>query len=272
VRDRALVVASATFREAVRDRVLFVVVAFAVALVLGSRVLGWLSVEDELKMVQDFSLSALSLLALLLAMLVGAGSLAREVERRTVYSVLTRDCSRGEFVLGKFAGLVATFWLCVAGAAALLVVWVVLWRALDAEGAVSALPTGPEAAALVAAVTGLLLETLVLTSVALFLGALTAPAIAAVGTAAFYASAHATEALRDLTANNLGPGQRGWFHELFEVLYVVLPNLWNVNFINQTTSLGTVAWDRLALGAVSALCWTVVFLASAAMLFGRRQF
>jgi ABC-type transport system involved in multi-copper enzyme maturation permease subunit len=104
--ERVLVVARGTFRESVRDRVLLVVLLFAVALVLFSRALGWISVEDELKMVQDFSLSGISLQSLFLCMLVGAGSLAREMERRTVYTVLTRSCGRTEFILGKFVGLV----------------------------------------------------------------------------------------------------------------------------------------------------------------------
>ena len=71
---------------------------FAAVLILGSRVLGWLSIEDEMKMVKDFSLSGISVLVALLAMLVGASSIAREVERRTVYTVLSRDCGRGEFL------------------------------------------------------------------------------------------------------------------------------------------------------------------------------
>jgi len=127
MRDRVVVVAGATFREAVRDRVLFIVLAFAEALILGSRVLGWLSIEDELKMVQDFSLKGLSVVGLLLAMLVGAGSIAREVERRTVYTVLSRDCARGEFVIGKFAGLVGVMWACLACMAAIFCAWVLVW-------------------------------------------------------------------------------------------------------------------------------------------------
>ena len=120
MRDRVGVVASATYREAVRDRVLLIVLAFAAAMILGSRVLGWISVEDELKMVKDFSLSGIGWLVALLAMLIGAGSIAREVERRTVYTVLSRDCGRGEFVLGKFAGLLCVFWTCIAGMALVL--------------------------------------------------------------------------------------------------------------------------------------------------------
>jgi ABC-type transport system involved in multi-copper enzyme maturation permease subunit len=94
MRDRVLVLARASFLEAVRDRVLLVVALFTVGLVLFSRVLGWLSIEDDLKMVQDFSLSGMGWLALLLAMLVGAFSIAKEVERRTLYPILSRDVTR----------------------------------------------------------------------------------------------------------------------------------------------------------------------------------
>lgn len=253
--DRVMAVCSATFREAVRDKVLLTVVLFAVGMVLGSRVLGWLSIEDELKMVQDFSLSGISLLALFLAMLIGAGSLSREVERRTVYTVLSRTCRRGEFIVGKFLGLVGVFWCCVIGSTAVLAIWVTVWG-------------GSIGAPLVAALIGLLLETLVLTSVALFLGSLAAPAIASVGTFVFYLAGHGTEAMRELTSEGRNPD----YATLFEILYRVIPNLENVSFISATTSGNPVNWGDLGFGAVSALCWTVAFLAGAAFLFGRREF
>ncbi len=253
--ERIRVVAGGTFREAVRDRVLLVVLLFAVALVLFSRVLGWISIEDELKMVQDFSLTGMSLQSLFLCMLVGAGSLAREMERRTVYTVLTRSCSRTEFILGKFVGLVGVFWLCLLGAACVLGGWVLAWGGALGE-------------AFLAAVLGLGLETVELTAVALFLGSLAAPALAAVGTFAFYVVAHSTEALRELTTQGRTPE----FSDVMEVAYVVLPNLENVNFINQTTSGRAVDWSAMGMGSLSVLCWSVVFLAGASMLFGRRQF
>ena len=255
MRARTWAITVATFREAVRDRVLLLVVLFAVALVLFSRVLGWLSVEDELKMVQDFSLTGMSLLSLFLAMLIGAGSLAREVERRTVYTVLTRTGTRTEFILGKFAGLVGVFWLCLLGAGAALALWVTIWGG----------EVGP---ALVAAMAGLLLETVLLTAVALFLGALAAPAIASVGTFAFYLVGHGTEALRELTEQGRNPD----FAAVFRLLYKVLPNLENVNHINATVSGRPVDWTALGMGAVYVACWTAAFLAGAVVLFRRRQF
>jgi ABC-type transport system involved in multi-copper enzyme maturation permease subunit len=255
MRDRVQVVASATFREAVRDRVLLIIVAFAGVLILGSRVLGWLSIEDELKMVKDFSLSGISLLIALLAMLIGAGSIAREVERRTVYTVLSRDCGRGEFVLGKFVGLVAVFWACIAGMAVIFFAWVLIGHgAIDEK--------------MLAAVAGIACEAVVLTAVSLFLGTLCAPALAAAGTIAFYLVGHGTEALRELTADGKNPD----FAAAFRVLYHVVPNLENVNFINATTSGKPVEWAALGMGAASVACWSAVFLAGAIVLFRRRQF
>jgi Cu-processing system permease protein len=255
VRDRVGVVAGATFREAVRDRVLLVVVAFAAGLILASRVLGWLSIEDSEKMVKDFSLSGISLLVAFLAMLVGAGSIAREVERRTVYTVLSRDCRRDEFVLGKFFGLVSVFWTCIVGMSAVLFLWIALWGGTVDEK-------------MVAAVLGLCCEAVVLTAVSLFLGVLSAPALAAAGTMAFYVVGHLTEAMRELTSDGRSPE----FAAAFRVLYRVIPNLENVNFINATTSTAPVHWTDLGLGAVSVFCWTAVFLVGAALLFRRRQF
>jgi ABC-type transport system involved in multi-copper enzyme maturation permease subunit len=257
MRDRVQVVASATFREAVRDRVLLIIVAFAAVMILASRVLGWLSIEDEMKMTKDFSLSGISLLVALLAMLVGAGSIAREVERRTVYTVLSRDCGRGEFVLGKFVGLVAVFWACIAGMAVILFAWVLVWgRAGDID------------VSMVAAVAGLACEAVVVTAVSLFLGTLCAPALAAAGTLVFYLVGHSTEALRELTANGKDPD----FAAFFRVLYHVIPNLENVNFINATTSGKAVEWGALGMGAASVACWSAVFLAAAIVLFRTRQF
>jgi ABC-type transport system involved in multi-copper enzyme maturation permease subunit len=231
------------------------VVVFAIGLVLFSRVLGWLSVEDEVKMVQDFSLTGMSLLSLFLAMLVGANSLAREVERRTVYTVLTRTGTRTEFILGKFAGLVAVFWICLLGAGLVLGLWVMTWG-------------GSVGGALIAAMIGLLLESVVLTAVALFLGTLAAPAIASVGTFAFYLIGHGTEALRELTSDGKNPD----FAAVYALLYRVLPNLENVNFINATTSGRPVDWGSLGAGALYVACWTAALLAGAIVLFRRRQF
>lgn len=254
MRDRVAVLARATFLEAMRDKMLLVVALFAIGMVLFSRVLGWLSIEDELKMVQDFSLSGISCLALFLAMLVGAFSVAKEVERRTLYPLLSRDVTRGEFVVGKYLGLVAATWLCLAGAGAALLIWVAIWGGQPSE-------------ALFAALLGLLCESLLLLAVALFLGTLTAPAIAALGTCGFALAARSTEALRELAASGQADLAGFW-----AFAYRLLPNTEDVNFINATTAGLPIHWEQLLLGAVSMALWSTVFVGGAVLLFRRREF
>ncbi len=254
MRDCVFAIAGSTYREAVRDRVLWVVFVFAAGLVLFSRVLGWLSVEDDLKMLQDFSLSGLNMLGLSLAMLVGAFSLAREVERRTATTILTRDISRGEFILGKYLGLVGVFWSCLIAGFVVMMTWQILWG-------------GGFAVKALAALLGLLCESLLLGAVALFFGALTNAILAAVGTVVFYLMAHSLEALYELTI--YGDEVRGaWFYKM---AYKVLPNLEDVNFINATASELPVRWDHLGMGALGVLCWSIVFLLGASALFRRRE-
>jgi len=108
----------------------------------------------------------------------------------------------------------------------------------------------------------------VLTSVALFLGTLVSPALASAGTLVFYFVATHTEAMRELTENGRNPD----FAAAYRVLYHVLPNLENVNFINATTSGKPIDWSMLGLGAASTACWTAAFLTAAVVLFRRRQF
>ena len=255
MRDRVVVLARAAYLEAVRDRVLLIAGVFTIGLVLFSRVLGWLSIEDDLKMVQDFSLSGMSWLALLLAMLVGAFTIAKEVDRRTVYPVLSRDVTRSEFLLGKYFGLVGATWSCLLLAGGALLVWLAMWG-------------GRPSTALLAALLGLLCESLLLIAVALFFGALTAPTVAAVTTCGFALAAHSTEALRELTS----AGRRPEFGFLWEAVYRLMPNLEDVNFINATRSGAPVRWADLGTGALAMALWSVVFLGGATLLFRRREF
>ena len=255
MRDRVIVMARATVLEAVRDRVLLVVGLFAIGLVLFSRVLGWLSIEDELKMVQDFSLSGLSGLALMLAMLIGAFSIAKEVERRTLYPLLSRDLTRGEFLVGKYLGLVGATWACLIGAGVALLVWIAVWG-------------GQPSAALFAALLGLLCEALLLVAVALFFGSLTAPAVAAVATCGFALAAHSTEALRELTSG----GKKPEFAPLWELVYRLMPNLEDVNFINATSAGLPIHWSQLGMGAGAMALWAAAFMGGTILLFRRREF
>src|SRR2546430_5532772 len=106
--QRVAAIARNAFREAVRDRVLYNLVFFALLLIGGAIFLGELSGGQEAKVIVDLGLSATLLFGTFIAILVGVGLVYKEIERRTLYAILSKPVGRGEFLLGKYFGLCLT--------------------------------------------------------------------------------------------------------------------------------------------------------------------
>jgi len=120
---RVLAIARNTVREALRERLVLVLGLFGFALLIGSQALSPLALGEGRKVVIDFGLAGSTLLATLLAVFLGSTLLHKELERRTIYSILAKPIRREEFVLGKFLGLwLTTAALLVAMAAILALV------------------------------------------------------------------------------------------------------------------------------------------------------
>ena len=102
---RILAVAQNTFREAVRDKVLYVLLLFAATAILGSKALGWISIGQDIKIVKDISLGAVSVFGVLIAIFVGTNLVYKEIDKRTIYTILCRPMWRFEFIVGKYLGL-----------------------------------------------------------------------------------------------------------------------------------------------------------------------
>ena len=101
-------IARSVFKESVRDRVPYNLVLFAVLMIGASFLLGQLTAGQELKIIKDLGLAAMSVFGLFIAVFIGIGLVSKEVERRTIYSLLAKPISRTQLVLGKYAGLVLT--------------------------------------------------------------------------------------------------------------------------------------------------------------------
>ena len=107
-------VAVNVFKESVRDKVLYNLVVFAVLLIAVSYLLGQLTAGQDVKIIKDLGLAAIATFGLLIAVFIGIGLVWKEVERRSIYSLLSKPIRRPEFVLGKYAGLVLTLLVNVA--------------------------------------------------------------------------------------------------------------------------------------------------------------
>ena len=108
MRSRIAHIASNTFREAVRDRVLYNLIVFALLMSGAAIVVGQISIDIERLVVINLGLTAVSLFGMVIAIFIGIGLVSKEIEKRTLYTVLSRPVRRWEFIVGKFFGLAGT--------------------------------------------------------------------------------------------------------------------------------------------------------------------
>src|SRR3954469_24063857 len=101
-------VALNTFREAVRDRILYNLIVFALLMIGASLLLGQITIGVERQLLTNLGLTAISIFGVLIAIFIGIGLVSKEIDKRTLYTVLTRPVQRWEFIVGKFLGLVVT--------------------------------------------------------------------------------------------------------------------------------------------------------------------
>jgi ABC-type transport system involved in multi-copper enzyme maturation permease subunit len=249
-----LAIALNTFREAVRDRVLYLLVAFALLVILASRLLAMVTVGNEDKIVKDLGLSAISLFGVGIAVFVGVSLVFKEIERRTVYTLLAQPVARWHFVLAKFAGLLAVLCVHVALMYATLV-GVLSIRHESAAG------LGP-------AVWLILVELAIVTAFALLFSSVTNPILSAVWTSAIYVSGHLSWSLR-LLGQRVPDGAARW---LCDAVYWLLPNFDRLDRKAEAVHHlalppGFVLWSTLY-GA----CYTALVLGLACAAFERREF
>src|ERR1700733_7097601 len=102
------VVAVNTFRESVRDRVLYNLIFFALVMIAAAVIVGKISIGVEHEVIINLGLTAISLFGLVMAIFIGVGLVYKEIEKRTLYSLLAKPVRRWQFLTGKYAGLLLT--------------------------------------------------------------------------------------------------------------------------------------------------------------------
>ena len=255
---RVATIASNTFREAVRDRVLYNLVLFVLILTGAAVFIGELSGGQERKIIVDLGLSAMLLFGVFIAIFVGVGLVYKEIERRTVYSIFSKPVVRGEFLLGKYFGLCLTLLVNVgvmgAGVSLALIYVKRGWEPL-------ALSIWP-------AILLIYVELMILTSVALLFSSFSSPALSALLTFFVFIIGHFSSDLKSL-ANSMGGNAAKW---VFASLYYLLPNLSNLSFITPAAH-GQLPSTGHAAGAILySLVYISVILAAATLIFRRRNF
>jgi ABC-type transport system involved in multi-copper enzyme maturation permease subunit len=249
-------IAANTFREAVRDRVLYNLVAFALLLVGAAVLVGQISIDIEHLVVVNLGLTAVSLFGTVIAIFIGIGLVSKEIEKRTLYTVLSRPVRRWEFIVGKFFGLAGTlvvnaFFMAVGVFAALLYVSRHLQK--------------PDAWLLVA-LYFIILQLLIITALSLLFSSFSSPLLSALFAFSLFVIGSFAEDLRGFAAMT-----RGLTRGLASGMAYLLPNFSALNVISSVAHGQPVSGQLVVYNTLYALFYAGLALCGAVLIFEHRN-
>src|SRR5258707_5004147 len=254
---RAGVVALNTFREAVRDRVLYNLVFFALLMMAAAIIVGQISIGIESIVVVSLGLSAISVIGLLIAIFIGVGLVYKEMDKRTLYALLAKPVRRWEFLLGKFGGLVLTLTVNTAAMAAGL--FLVLWYVKHSLAS--------EDSAVLVAVYFILLKLALVVALAMLFSCFTTPLLSILFTAGLYISGLFVQEMR--TFHSLTP--KPALEAIMRRLSYLLPNFQNFDVMASAAHGRAVPASLILENTIYTVVYCAIVLLTAAAVFLRRD-
>ena len=299
---RILAIAVNTYREAVRDRVLYVVTALACAVLISTLAMAELALDQQRRVVMDLGLATISIFSVLVAVFLGSSLLFKEIERKTLYVILPKPIHRWEFLVGKFAGItltVATF-IGLMGSIQMMVMGlqmelsalqalgaivglgallgVALWKAPDRTAVwapfslvslitmyVLARSSAVDTAPILASLVLYVGEISILTAVALLFSAFSTPFTTGGLTLGVWLVGRSADTMETINSRALNDQIEAVLHGLSKVV----PNF---NLFSPGHTVLLEPWSYVATTMAYATTFTVVLLVAASVIFRRRDF
>jgi ABC-type transport system involved in multi-copper enzyme maturation permease subunit len=254
---RVGVVALNTFREAVRDRVLYNLVFFALAMIAASILVGQVSIGIEEMVIVSLGLSAISVIGLLIAVFIGVGLVSKEMDKRTLYALLAKPVRRWEFLLGKFVGLVLTLTVNTAAMAAglFLALKLVKTSAEPLEGSV------------LIAVYFIVLKLALVVALALLFSCFTTPLLSILYTAGLYIAGLFVTEMRTYQSETMSRA----LQSPLRWLSYLLPNFENFDVMAAAAHGRTISGVLIVQNTAYAALYCAIVLTVAAAIFTRRD-
>ena len=250
--NRILALALVTLREAIRQKLAVNLLLFALLTMAGSIVISELTFGEQYRIIADLTLTSAQLFGSLIAVFLGAATVAGDVKSRVLYPILAKPIGRWQYLLGRYAGLVTTLWLNLAAMAVTTVVVLAVYG-----GGLDKVPAGP----LAAAFAGLAAQLAVIGAVATLFSSFTNTTLAAIFTLSVVVSGHF---VRELLVFWRGAAP-------LRAVGLLLPNLASLDLKVALVYQQPVATGALGLSLLHALLYVAVTLSLAAAVFGRRD-
>jgi ABC-type transport system involved in multi-copper enzyme maturation permease subunit len=249
------IIAINTFREIIRDRILYGIIVFALLLVSLSIALGALSFAEQARISANFGFTGIQLSAAIVSIFVGSTLVAREIEKQTILTLLARPISRSQFLLGKFLGLIMVILVVMSGLAVVL------------AGVVASLDLAIRAPFFVA-LYGVFLESILLIAITLFFGVVSRPIMSVIFTSAVFLIGHWVGSLDGLVKKNATET----FRTVVKILNWCLPDFERFNWRAAPIYDSAIAVNEIVFASIYAYGWVIFLMTLTIVLFRRRDF
>lgn len=251
---RILSIAVNTFRENLREKLLYNLLFFALLMIGSSVLLSTLTLGDWNRLILDLGISSINFFGVLIAIFVGIGLVSKEIEKKTIFTIISKPVPRYEFLLGKYLGLVGT--LLVNTVVMVLGLLLVLYYR---EVPIDLL--------LFKALLLIFLEFMVIIAVALLFSTFTSATLSAIFTLAIYGIGHLSGELKAF-GERMGDVGQG----VLNAIYYLLPNLERFNLKGHVIHQLVFGAADMALTVSYGLTYAAFLLVLASLIFQRRDF
>ena len=244
-----------TFREAVRDKILYAMLAFALVMLFGSLLVAELTIGEYTKIIKDLGLALISIFGLMIAIFVGIGLVYKEIQRKTIYTIASKPVPRWQFLLGKYSGLVLTL------AAEVAIMGLGFALILQLSGATGRL-------VLVPAVWLTFVELMLVTAIAVLFSCFSTPTLSALFTIGITVIGRLTAPLLEVVQ----AGDNESLQQFARLLYRLLPDLQTFNMRADAAYGRAVDWEWVVYSTGYGFVWTALLLVLASAIFQYRDF
>jgi ABC-type transport system involved in multi-copper enzyme maturation permease subunit len=259
---RIIAIALNTFREAIRNKVLYGIVAAVIGMNLFAVVLGAMSLAEEARIARDVGLAGVSLFGAITAIFLGVSLLYAEIQKRTIHVILAKPIHRHEFVLGKYAGMAVTLTLLVVAFAVALALMLTLSGFSFDENVVKAVTLG-------------WLEVMLVAAIAIFFSSFSTPFLSGIFTFAIFFIGRSSKELEYAAAKAKDP----LLQNIGKAALYVIPDLHlfsvsggEVDGKAVSVHANFVSWLYVGHAALYALAVVAILLILAVVVFSRRDF
>jgi len=244
-----------TFKEAVRNKIFYLLLVFGIVFALSSRLVGLLTLGDATKVLKNVGLASINFFSVLIAIFTGINLIYKELDKKTIYNILSKPISRSDFIIGKFLGLAYTLLVALVSMGTVFFLFLFIstgefdWRILIYFGL-------------------LYLELLIITSISLVFSSFSTPILSSIFTIIIYLVGHVLWTFNEFKHKLVEPVLKVIVH----FFYYILPNLEKFNLRDQIVMNMEIDMKIVFVSVIYGILYIAALLILAILIFNKREF